>query len=442
MVTRVSQPMLLNTIQSDVRKQYQDFFKSQREAATGERVSRPSDDPPAKQALLRNHEQLDQLKMFDRNVSMARKRLGYAESTFREVTDILQRGRDLALQATNEATTKSDRQAIEQEARELLEHVAQLANERLEGEYVFSGTASDHPAAIMEQNRNGTFSFSYQGNAQEQRYEIADGQTVSFDNAIKKTDSGMRGALESLAKLVEGFNEKEQTYLLSTEQAADSSVPLAQKGSGLSVAGFADSDGDSRPDAGALEIQVKGPDGEMVQEKAFDIDPNRDVLRLPEGEAQGGGGENGPADKPAPKGVVNLLDGLDRVSARLDGQGRLQVEAADGYTFKVNKDETNLMGALGLSSDAPQLQGVIKELDEAQQNLSDKTSELGGKLNRLDTAENRRRDLADEFNKLQSELGEVDMFEAYSELNQRQQALQGSMRASRYLQDTTIMKYL
>jgi flagellin-like hook-associated protein FlgL len=100
------------------------------------------------------------------------------------------------------------------------------------------------------------------------------------------------------------------------------------------------------------------------------------------------------------------------------------------------------MGALGLSSDVPQLQGVLKKLDAAQQNLSDKTSELGGKLNRLDTAESRRRDLSDELNKLQSDLGEVDMFKAYSELSQRQHALQGSMRASRYLQDTTIMKYL
>jgi flagellar hook-associated protein 3 FlgL len=435
MVTRVSQPMLLNTIQSDVRKQYQDFYNSQRQAATGERVTKPSDDPAAKQALLRNHEQLDQLQMFDRNVQMARKRLGYTEATFREVTDILQRGRDLALQATNEATTKSDRDAIEQEARELLDHVAQLANERLEGEYVFSGTATDHPAAIMEQNRNGTFSFSYQGNVQEQRFEIADGQTVSFDNAIKKPDSAMRQALESLAKLVEGFNEKQQTYLLATERSAKSDIPLAQKGSGLSVSGFADQDGDNTPDTGKLEIQVSGPEGNLVQQKSFEIDPNKDVLKAPEGQGSGKDGQG-------PKGVVNRLDSLDHVSARLDEQGRVEVEADDGFTFKVNKDETNLMDALGLSSDAPQLQGVVKELDAAQQNLSDKTSELGGKLNRLDMAESRRRDLSDDLNKLQSDLGEVDMFKAYSELNQRQQALQGAMRSSRYLQDTTIMKYL
>lgn len=438
MVTRVSQPMLLNTIQTDVRKQYNDFYQAQREAATGERVNKPSDDPPAKQALLRNHEQLDQLEMFDRNVKMARKRLGYTESTFREVTDILQRGRELALKATNEATTQSDRQAIEQEARELLDHVSQLANERLEGGYVFSGTATDHPAALMEENRNGTFSFSYQGNSQEQRFEIADGQTVSFDNAIKKSDSAMRGALESLAKLVEGFNEKEQTYLLASEQAADSSVPLAQKGSGLSVSDFADSDGDNKPDAGRLEVQVMGPDGEKATEKTFEIDPKRDVLKAPEGQ----GGEGGDGEGKGPRGVINRLDGLEHVSARLDSQGRLEMEADDGYTFKVNRDETNLMGALGLSSDVPQLQGVVKELDVAQQNLSDKTSELGGKLNRLDMAESRRRDLSDELNKLQSDLGEVDMFDAYSKLSQRQHALQGSMRASRYLQDTTIMKYL
>jgi len=429
--------MLLNTIQSDVRKQYQEFYDSQRQAATGERVSKPSDDPSAKQALLRNHEQLDQLKMFDRNVQMARKRLGYTEATFREVTDILQRGRDLALQATNEATTKADRKAIEQEARELLDHVVQLANERLEGEYVFSGTATDHPAAIMEKNRNGTYSFSYQGNGQEQRFEIADGQTVSFDNAIKKTDSGMRQALESLAKLVEGFDEKEHTYLLATEKSADSSVPLAQKGSGLSVSGFADKDGNNQPDVGELEVQVTDPDGNQVQTRTFEIDPSRDVLKAPEN----AGDEDDEGEK-GQRGVLNRLDSLAHVHARLDSQGRLQVEADDGFTFKINRDETNLMGALGLSSDAPQLQGVIKELDSAQQNLSDKTSELGGKLNRLDMAESRRRDLSDELNKLQSDLGEVDMFKAYSELNQRQQALQGAMRSSRYLQDTTIMKYL
>ena len=105
MVARVSNQMMLDVMQGDLRRTYQQFYEAQRRASTGKRVVEASDDPTAKQTLMRNRDQLQSLEVFDRNTSAARTQFRSAESAYGEATDVLQRARELAIKASSDSNT-------------------------------------------------------------------------------------------------------------------------------------------------------------------------------------------------------------------------------------------------------------------------------------------------------------------------------------------------
>jgi flagellar hook-associated protein 3 FlgL len=165
----------------------------------------------------------------------------------------------------------------------------------------------------------------------------------------------------------------------------------------------------------------------VLPNDSFTVDPTTDPL-----------GDSNPATSD----VASRIDAIDHLSASVDAEGRLEIEAEEGYTFRITQDQTNLQGVLGLDTSVPQVKSSLKKMDAAVEALADARGELGAKMNRLELASERRADLQVDLETLQSELGDADILEAYSELTQRRQTLQGAMQSSLMLQRTTILNYL
>jgi flagellar hook-associated protein 3 len=435
MVARVSQNMMLDTMQGDLRRTYQKFYEAQREAATGKQVDRASDDPTAKQILLELDSQLGSMKGYQRNSDTARKVLSTAESTLGEARNVLQRARELASQAANGATNASDREGIREEASELLDHFVGLANQKLEGEYLFAGAATDTPAVRRATGANGEPVFHFPGDAQATQYAVAEGERVAFDFALKDPDSDIRRGLEALATMVGGFEADRFSHLEATTEVADSEAPLAAGAAGLPSHQFADANGDGEKDAGTLALTFRGPDGSSARvalegDNAFD--PEQDSLRDLRDKLN-----------QALSGVAlgDTEDLSEQVEVSINN-GRLAVEAERGINFSFAQDATNLKAVLGWSTGAPQMQAALKELGDALTGIADARGEMGARINRLDFVDQRRETLETDLQKLRADIGEVDVFKAYSDLAQRQQTLQAAMRSALTLQRTTILNYL
>ncbi|MFB6260061.1 MAG: flagellar hook-associated protein FlgL [Thiohalorhabdaceae bacterium] len=441
MVARVSNQMMLDTIQGDLRRTNQQFFEAQRRAATGKRVIDPSDDPTAKQTLMTNRDQLQSLETFDRNTSAARTKFRAAESALGEATDVVQRARELAVKAASDSNTTSDREAIQGEAEQLMDQLVQVANQRLGGKSLFAGNATNDPAVQVAETADGNFRFSYPGNSGQIEYRIDEGQRLAFDQAIKRPDSALRTALDAMATLVEGFRaetsgSERYSFLQASEGATDATVAMGDPASGLNTEAFNDINGDGvvdTNDAGNFRVQVYDDDGNAVSTNDLTIDPANDPLNDTDDDPTTGGA-NGD--------LVDRIDAIDRLSATTDAEGRLEVEAEEGYSFAITQDETNLQGVLGLDTSVPQVKSSLTKMDDAVEALADARGELGAKMNRLDLASERREGLRVDLETLQSELGDADIMKAYSELTQRRQTLQGAMQSSLMLQRTTILNHL
>ena len=148
---------------------------TQRQISSGRRILTPSDDPLAAARALEIRESIGRLEQFDRNASVANSRLAQEESSLGSVNNVLQRVRELALQANNATQSIESRQLIAVELRESLDQLVQIANQKDgNGNYLFSGNRdSTTPVTRMAAQ------FTYNGDQGQRFIQIGEGRQVA-----------------------------------------------------------------------------------------------------------------------------------------------------------------------------------------------------------------------------------------------------------------------
>lgn len=117
--------------------------KTQNQLARGTRILAPADDPAGAKRLLDLQQSLALHEQFRANADSAENRLTLEESTLDAASNVLQRVRELALEANTATLTNADRHALGQEVSQRLEELVGLANTKDgNNEYLFSGFAT------------------------------------------------------------------------------------------------------------------------------------------------------------------------------------------------------------------------------------------------------------------------------------------------------------
>lgn len=117
--------------------------RTQLQVSTGKKFASPAEDPVAATRSLQLDGSLQTNQQFTGNADLAKNRLSLEESALAEVSDVLQRLRQLAVQANNATQTTETRAAIANEVRQQLDALVQLGNTQDgSGEYLFGGYRS------------------------------------------------------------------------------------------------------------------------------------------------------------------------------------------------------------------------------------------------------------------------------------------------------------
>ncbi|MDH3587968.1 MAG: flagellar hook-associated protein FlgL [Gammaproteobacteria bacterium] len=116
--------------------------RTQQQVSTGRRFAVAADDPVAASRELDLNRSIRRIDQLQQNISIANHRLGLEDNALAEVTDTLQRVRELAVLA-NSDTNEGTRDIIVEELDQLLNHLVQTANSSDgEGGFLFSGFAA------------------------------------------------------------------------------------------------------------------------------------------------------------------------------------------------------------------------------------------------------------------------------------------------------------
>lgn len=137
---RISTSMIFDAGVSSMNKQSASLLHIQQQIASGRRILTPADDPVGAARVLEVTQSRDILTQYTTNQDSAMSALGLAEGQLESATEILQRVRELTIQAGGPSLTASSRQAIAVELRARYDNLMGIANAADgQGQFQFSG---------------------------------------------------------------------------------------------------------------------------------------------------------------------------------------------------------------------------------------------------------------------------------------------------------------
>ncbi|HHW36007.1 MAG TPA: flagellar hook-associated protein FlgL [Bacillales bacterium] len=137
---RITQNMLTNSNLSYISKNYERLGKLQDQINTGKKITRPSDDPVVAMKGMRYRSQLVEVKQFYRNLTEGFIWMDNTDAALEETTQILNRVRELTVQASNDSYDPVARGNIAKEIEQLQQHLVSIANTKIGDNYIFNGT--------------------------------------------------------------------------------------------------------------------------------------------------------------------------------------------------------------------------------------------------------------------------------------------------------------
>ncbi len=177
---RISTKQLFTKSVGAMLEQQHKLGKTQQQVASGKRVLTPADDPTAAVQGLKLAETIALTQQYQANAGRVRDRLSLEESALNNVGNVMQRVRELTVQAGNSTLSKDDRNAIAAEVRQRLDELVGIANTReSNGDYLFAG----HQSKTLPFSANGAGGFVYAGDDGQRLAQIGPGrQVVSADS--------------------------------------------------------------------------------------------------------------------------------------------------------------------------------------------------------------------------------------------------------------------
>ena len=381
--------------------QQSELSKTQNQMASGKRVNTPADDPVATAHILELERAQSESDQFGKNSDLVRSRANLEEQAVADSGTLLQRVRELVLQASNTATlTPSDRKSIATEIDTLKDELGNIANRKDgSGEYLFSGYSTLTQPFSTASTGNTLYSGD-QGSRLVQigpALRIADGHSGFdvfmkipegnglFATAATGTNAGSgiidTGTIVNRAAWVRGDYTvhfiDQNTWEVLDSTNTQVTTGAYSPGSAISFNG--------------IQVSVSGS---PVTDDAFTVKAS------------------GTQD------VFTLLDG---VSAALQTSGADSASTARLSTV---------------------LENGLQQIDQSTDHLLGIRSQVGARLSQLDNADSARDDLGVELASTLSDLRDLDYAEAMTRMTQQLTGLQAAQASYARISQLSLFNYL
>ncbi|UNG17138.1 flagellar hook-associated protein FlgL [Stutzerimonas zhaodongensis] len=409
---RISTLQAFNNGVAGIQRNYSNATRTQEQISTGNRILTPADDPVASVRLLQLEQQQNVLSQYNSNLTAAKNSLTQEEVTLNSVNTVLQRVRELAVQAGNGALDPQDRKSISAELGEREDELLSLMNTRnARGEYLFSGFQGKTQPFV----RAGDGSYSYQGDEGQRKLQIASSLGIPISDNGKSIFQNVTDA---------GRLEK---------QPAASFPP----GSTLAVSAPLVSD----------EIAFSGANGFPANgvQLQFNADGSYDIYELDNSGL--------PAAAPLTDGTGLRMDSNSSKSDSLVFRGMtLQLDGA-----AIGGEAVNITPKLSGPSATQQKQGILDTIANLRSSLENPTTgnagvrdavavaltnldhgmvsvdqargNIGARLNVIETTQTDNEDVALVNKGVQAELRELDYAEALSRLSMQTVVLEAAQQS-------------
>ena len=179
---RVTLNTMTESLVRYLNTQNEALYDRQTIIASQKRINKPSDDPIAMGKILDYRQTQSTIDQYQANIRSGMTRLDFTETTLSLVDDLLQIVRSIG-QTEADGTTES-RQWAADEVKMLYEQILDLANSKLNNNYIFSGYQTKTAPFSRDDSLATTFdryTVAYNGDAGDARYIVANNTEVTIN---------------------------------------------------------------------------------------------------------------------------------------------------------------------------------------------------------------------------------------------------------------------
>jgi flagellar hook-associated protein 3 FlgL len=382
---RISTLQAFNNGVAGLQRNYANVTRTQEQISTGNRILTPADDPVASVRLLQLEQQQNVLSQYNANLTAAKNSLTQEEVILNSVNTVLQRVRELAVQAGNGGLSAEDRKSIAAELREREDELLSLMNTRnARGEYLFSGFQGKTQPFV----RAADGSYSYQGDEGQRNLQIASSLNIAISDSGKSIFESVTnaGRLEVADRVSLGFPVSEP---LVSDEVAFSNYR------GIRIVFDSDLEG---------KYEVFG----MPKDGGAEVSLGTSNLD----------NDNDSDDKLVYGGVTLFVGGQPPTGSVILVQGKVPVAEKQGILDTVANLRVALEDPTANGNDIRDAVAVaLTNLDHGMISVDAARGNIGARLNVIETTQTDNEDVALVNKAVQAELRELDYAEALSRLS-------------------------
>ena len=179
---RVTNNIMTNSLVRYLAAQNEALYDRQTTIASQKRINRPSDDPIGMGKVLDYRQTLSSIEQYETNILSGQKRLEITEITLDLVDELLLGFRAIAM--TEAGGTTESRQLTAGEIKNMFDQVLDLANSKLNGNYMFSGYQTQTAPFSRDDTLATTFdqfTVTYNGDVGDARFIVAHNTEITID---------------------------------------------------------------------------------------------------------------------------------------------------------------------------------------------------------------------------------------------------------------------
>lgn len=373
--------------------------KTGNQLATGKRVLTPADDPVAATRILSLSQTLDINDQYKQNSDYVKNRLGVSDSSLGSITDVLQRVRELVVQASSATVSDQDRQSIATELQSRLDYIYGVSNMKDgNGEYMYAGSKGTTPAFTF----NGT-NYVYNG-----------------DDTVRQLDVGPNFRIDQT-------DPGSKVFMNVTD------------GNGIFVTDFnAANTGTGQIDAGTVSNIA------AVTNHSYTITWNGATFDVVDNNlaAPVGGSPFAPGGPIAFDGITVNLTGAPAVGDTFTVNPSSNQSIFTTMQRLISTLQTPKSTAANISKIEMNMNKSLVEVDNALNHIDEVRATIGGRLNSLDSQSNVNEDMSIQLKETKSNLEDLDYASAVSRHELQLVGLQAAQQTYSKVQGLSLFNYI
>ena len=179
---RITNKLLVTNSLSSLNRGLEQLEYLSGRLAAGKKILVPSDDHIGTGNVLRMHRGLEETRQYVGNTDYGIGMLTATDGALTDLTEILQRARELAVYGANGTLPEDSLHALAKEVDELLDHAVQVANSHYAGSYIFGGQeTTTRPYAIDKSDDGDSIKIEYQGSSMAINVEVGPGSELDIN---------------------------------------------------------------------------------------------------------------------------------------------------------------------------------------------------------------------------------------------------------------------